>query len=64
MTGIRKIVAKVDKVGDQDLLLLLSRHINALLALLLGANLQPNFIIRVSVDEKLLNYHISLSFFS
>ena len=63
MTRIRKIIANVDKVGEPDLLLLLSRHINALLTLLLGANLQPNFIFRVSVDEKLLNYHISLSFF-
>ena len=54
----------VDKVGDQDLLLLLSWHINALLTLLLGANLQPHFIFRVSVYEKLLNYLISLSFFS
>ena len=62
MTRIRKIIANVDKVGEPDLLLLLSRHINALLTLLLGANLQPHFIFHVSVDETLLNYHTDMEF--
>ena len=51
-----KIIANVDKVCDQDLLLLLSRHINALLTLLLGANLQPHFIFPL-MRNSFIAYH-------